>query len=899
MQNVRSKVASKISKIKEADDFNFSNWLKKPAIHHYPVESLSSYLADTSEQHIEFLSPENSRYEFNMPDPDVTDELKNCEFPKVRSNAVFFMIALPSDKGFVFAEVDLKPVSYSARLVEFLPITPSIKSIKVKFDYKPPRGYDLQLKVPSNQNYLSNLVPEIFKVDLLDFEDLVSSTKKVKVQNIKIEDFKKTKVEKQPLPGLPEMKKVSKIKIPSIGSFKSTQREIPLSTFEQPTLSDPIAFKLSRIKTFYANFKFSRKDTLLLYRNAEARAKEKSETQSSIASGYSQMQDVFAYILSNVRRIDWEKSRHLHIKLMKFEETGAKFLAENEAALLQEEFGIDTEKEVIAALKLLFGNRVVKSALIVTDSTKIGNPSFAQNLNLEIGWSDKLKKFCPELDLNIISGSNDERADLWNKSKAIVIADIDTALNDFRLKILEDNRLKKFDCIILDSADNLLLRKDLAEEFLSSLKPKILWATSAVLDRNLQSQLNENLNHSAKIQKVLVRSKKDLAKETPKFIFNEFWLEADEYQAAEFKTALVDSKKEVRRVLETGNPLRFAANIFTLFHRLNQLGNFATGKSKSPKTELLLKHILKIKENNKKVLILSQYEKLGTKKIAELLAGNGIKHIHAPNALSVEEMKQSILNFKTQTDTVAFITDSKPSRLKFSGIDVSYVIRFDQWWNPLNNWELEDMFQKNGEEITEESINIFNYYSLGTLDQKVRELLLEADLLNKNVFELMQPKLFEELISVDEWLRIFGMPVSDENNSYRSPEMLLAYLKKMSVDDYRKVLSRFFAILGFSEIEVLELQETNSFNIVGKAQRNSRVFFLIARAITESKIDKATFENIVDETTSDRENKYFFITRDSFPAIDETKIKDNVTLIDGHLLAKYLTRVGIVPAQPK
>jgi len=59
------------------------------------------------------------------------------------------------------------------------------------------------------------------------------------------------------------------------------------------------------------------------------------------------------------------------------------------------------------------------------------------------------------------------------------------------------------------------------------------------------------------------------------------------------------------------------------------------------------------------------------------------------------------------------------------------------------------------EEVFKESINLCHYYSTGTLDQKVRELLLEGDLLNRNVFELMQPKLYEELISIDEWLKIF------------------------------------------------------------------------------------------------------------------------------------------------
>jgi len=251
------------------------------------------------------------------------------------------------------------------------------------------------------------------------------------------------------------------------------------------------------------------------------------------------------YILSNVKRIDWEKNVRLHIKLKKYEEAGAKFLAENEYALLQDEFGIDIEKEAVAALKILFGNRVVKSALIVTDFTKLGNPNFAKHLNLEIGWSDKIQKHCPDLEFSIIYGNNDERAEMWNQTKSIVLADIDTAVNDYRLKLLEQKRLEKFDCIVLDSVDSILSMKEVSAEFLSSIKPKVLWAATSVLNNNIQPELNLLLNSQAKIDRTKIRSKASIVPDAPKFILNEYWCETDENQAKEFKAALIEARKDL------------------------------------------------------------------------------------------------------------------------------------------------------------------------------------------------------------------------------------------------------------------------------------------------------------------------------------------------------------------
>ena len=897
IQNVRSKVASKISKIKEADDFNFSNWLKKPVQHDHPIESITSFVADLEDVQIEFVPPEFSEYKFDMIEPDVTDELKNCDFPKVRSNAIFFMIALPEEKGVVYSDVELKPKSYSDKKFKFLLNNPAIKKVKVIFDTNPPRNFDCKIESPITTNYLSDLIPEIFKIDLLDFEDLVSSAKKVKVQNVGLDKFKKAKIEKISMPVLPEPKKIFRIKIPSMGTYKFTEQSISLSPFTQPTVSDTFGFHISKVKTWYANFNIPKVEATLFYRSSRTKLASGTDQKSEEPNVPSYLREQLSLILSNIRKVDWEKSGKHLTKLKLYEEASAKYLVENDYALLQDEFGIDIHKEAIAALKLLFINRVIKSALIITDDTSIGNPKFAKHLNIEIGWSDKIKKYCPELVAHIIQGNNDERADLWNKSRPIAIADIDTALNDYHLKIFEDKNLQKFDCIILDSVDQLLLRKEIREEFLSAIHPKILWATSSVLDKNLFRELNDLLNSSAKIERLQIRSKQSMSESLSKFLLNEFWCDSDENQVGEFKTALVECKKDLRRVLESGNPLRFYANIFTLFHKLNQIGNFAESKSKSPKTDLLIKQLSVIKENGKKVLVLSQYEKLGIKRIDELLNSHGIKHVIAPNGLSAEEMQKAISMFQLQNDIVVFLSDAKISKLKFSNFDVPYILKFDQWWNPISNWELEDLFVKTGEESLKESINICNYYSSGTLDLRIRELLLEADLLNRNVFELMQPKLFEELIMVEEWLRVFEMPGNDEARTGQTPEAIQPILAKITIDKFRKILTRLFTVLGYSAVDIFEFPNSNSFNIVGKSQRNGREFFLNAQVFADRKIDKKTIENILKETSSLKQDKIFIITRESFPEISDARLRDNVTMLDGLALSKLLIRVGILPTQ--
>jgi hypothetical protein len=898
IRKVRSKIASSISKIEEADDFCFSNWLKKPSVDHQPVESILSRLANTPDIILDFIVPENLIREFGFIEPDVTDELKNCVFPRVRSNAVFFMIPITLDNGISYPDVELRPLSFSTRTLEFLINVPVHKKIKVQFDHLTPIEYNCTLDVPAIFNYLEDMIPEIYNIDLLEFEDLINSAKRIKVNNFKLDSFQKVKIGKSALPGLPKLKKIYNVKIPSIGNYKSNQQKISISSFTLPSISDSYSIQLSRVKNWFTKFQLPKTDDFLLYSLKEEKLSVGDAEKRKRSKVNENLKEQLKLILSSVKKVNWEKISFLQIKLRQYEEVGAKFLVENDYALLQDELGIDTQKEVVAALKIMFGHRLIKSALIISANYKLGNPNYSKRLNIEMGWSDKLGKYCPELSCAMLEGNTDERIGSWNKSNSINIVDIDTAINDFSLKILNEEKLNKFDCIILDDAHLLMSTEEKGKDFVSSLKPKILWATSSVLDKNLNKGLNSWLSPSVTIEKFQIRSKESVKEGSPRFILNEVWFEADKDQLGEFKVTMVDCKKELRRVLESGNPLRFTANIFTQLHRLNQVGNFAPGKSKSPKTEFLLEQIKTLRENGKKALILSQYDRLGTKKIAELFIKNGIEHILVAGSASAQELKKAISLFESNKEMVAFISDTKPSKLKFLDLDIPYVIKFDQWWNPINNWELEDMFTSSGEgSVFKESVNIYNFYSLGTVDQKVRELLLKNDLLNKNVFELMHSKLYEELISVDEWLKIFDVPTSDEDNDQLSLEAVLENIKKITHDNFRTMLTKFFSRLGYNNLEIIEIPNSNSFNIVGDAKRNNNIFRLVATVISEGKLSKQNLEEILGETSSSGNDKVFIITKGKIPTVNESILRENVTLVDGLLLSKYLLRLGIVVTQ--
>jgi len=896
LRKVRKKLASSISKVEGVEDFNFGNWLKIPFAEEFQIGSIVARLKDLPTLSIEIPIANTARHSFNMKEPEVGDEIKTYLFNKVRSNAVFFMMHQVTDHGINLPEIEPKPVGYSARKVDFLINSPSIKDIRVKFSSWAPPEYKFTIEVPAIFDYLSEMVPTVYNIELLKVEDLVNQIKNIDVLNVDLDSFRKSKIKKIPFTEIPKSKKVYKVKVPSIGSYKAAQKEISFSVFQQPAISESYSIPLAKVKSWFTKVQLPAVDSFIYY-NLNQEKLPSIDKKITGLKNPEEVREVLKFVLGSIKKVDWKERKDLHIPLRSYEETGAKFLVEHDHALLQDEFGIDKEKEVIAALKFLFGNRIIRSALIVTTTAKKGNLELSSRCSIEIGWSDKLKKYSPEFPITLVEGNNEERGNLWNKSGVIHLSDQVTVLNDYRLKILEEKILKRFDCIILDDVHLILYSGDKGKEFLAALKPRTLWTTSGILDKNLQQNINSLLSSPVKIEAVKVRTKESIVKEAPRFIWHEEWIKADDDQLKEFKVSMVDCQKDLRRVLESGNPLRFTANIFTLLHRLKQVGNFAPGNNKSPKTELLLEHIKTIRDNGKKVLILSQYDRLGTKKIEKLLEQEGINFMQVPAGMAIDEVKKSISLFKSKKEIIALITDAKIPKLDFGNFNVPYIIRFDQWWNPTANWEVEDMFSSevdNSENAG--SINVYNYYLMGSIDEGIRELLHQKDILRKNLFELMPLKVFDELISIDEWLRLFQMP-SGEDSVNVTPEQVIKILNTSTLNFFRTTLSKLFFLLGYSNVDIIDLPNSSSFNIVGEAVRNNRKFFLNARVFIEGKVSKKMIEEIMFETSSSSKDKIFIISKGEFPEGCEKLLRENVALLNGNTLAKLLILLDIINAQ--
>ncbi|MBT8383463.1 MAG: hypothetical protein KJO59_14090, partial [Ignavibacteria bacterium] len=180
LRSVRRKLASSISEIEEVEDFNFGSWLKSPTSQKIELGTIKFCLGEELDICFDIDMPVTSQLRFSLFSVEVTPPLEAYLFSKIRSNAVFFIMHTVSSRGIDITEIEPRP-SFTAKNFSFLIPEVTQKEIRVKFNPWPPVRYKAKIDEPETFDYLSEMVPEVFNVELLNFNEFKKETHKLDI----------------------------------------------------------------------------------------------------------------------------------------------------------------------------------------------------------------------------------------------------------------------------------------------------------------------------------------------------------------------------------------------------------------------------------------------------------------------------------------------------------------------------------------------------------------------------------------------------------------------------------------------------------------------------------------------------------------------------------------------
>jgi superfamily II DNA or RNA helicase len=921
-RQIRKKIASSLSTIELAEDFAYSKWLKEPKLNNPKIDSPHSSLLDTTKLNNRIEIPGSEAFKILIRESDVLPEFKKVLSRKTRTSAIFFGFGLADVKKFKASDYDAIFLKRKAREISFKGKSPQIKNIKWKaaspqinslFKQLIPDILKLDLlkaELFSIENYLGsdsafkfeaiNTVPKIYKVKIPGI-DKIKLGKIYFLKNIKPEGARILKESFYPVKH-PEIFEQNLDLLGVIWSEESVALnkgpEEPETIEVHDELNDFIDNIINKIS---AVEDISIDDSVNIIDNLEDEnitVKGKIDKELSEPEPEVQPEDIVK--TDSVKQevdepaAEVQSYENIFDSVYSYQETGAEFLLDKKFALLLDDLGLGKTVQAVSALKNLFASKKIKTALIICSKHQIGSTdTFDGNID---GWLGHLKTWAPELNFTIISGTPHERNLKWKESTRLHIASYDSFFFDLEENIIEKKKLKSFECLIFDEAQHLFNKVLNSDKFNKSVKPSYIWALSAYPSDKINNEINSVFTQKFSISNSLKRSKPEVSKELPAIIWQENWLELDEQQEIEYSASLQIAKEKVNWLIESGNPLRFQANIFTILHQLKQVCNFSEKSDVSPKTGLLLEQVDAIVKNKQKVIIFSQYDKLGTKKIEALFNKYSIKHVSCAPGMSTKEMETAVKNFTSSGSIAAMIAGVKPARIKIQSGEIPYIIHFDQWWNPASLWQTEELiFSFSARKNLNGVINVYNYFSKGTIEEKINKLLFRKGFLNKNVMDLFNAETIGEMIANEEWLEVFDM--HDEKFIKGTEEKLKESEKRLlslSPADFLEALKIFFTKLGIKNLDVVKSGDGKTIDIKGISKKLNVEVKTVARVILSDIVnDKELKAHLSDLKELTQNGKAFIISKGSFENESPVKYNSAITLIGKKLLANYFNQFRV------
>lgn len=400
----------------------------------------------------------------------------------------------------------------------------------------------------------------------------------------------------------------------------------------------------------------------------------------------------------------------------------------------------------------------------------------------------------------------------------------------------------------------------------------------------------------AKIQPYFLRRRKaDVLPDLPPKQKQDFWLELDPQQRAAYDRALTAARNELVALGERVTKV----DIFRNITRLKQICNFAPDQISSPKVDLLKEQLEEIIENEQKVIIFSQYLNEGINKLQEILQPYGIARIVGEQSENVRA--NEIERFKHNKDTPILLASVRAGGVGLNLTEASYVVHFDHWWNPAVMWQAEDRVHRPGQT---RGVNIYSYWTYDTIEERIYSILQEKGLLFQDIVDGLAEANIDELITVDEWLKIFDVKqqakprsVDQESVQRLSLTEIRDKIHTMSPSEFERLTRDLMRCLGYPHSKVTAQSRDGGVDVI--ASRNTE--HGVVRVVVQCKRYKGTVgvsiaRELMGIVASDPSiEKGFLVTTGEFSSdcIAFCERSGKIATISGLQMANYIKQFGL------
>ena len=439
----------------------------------------------------------------------------------------------------------------------------------------------------------------------------------------------------------------------------------------------------------------------------------------------------------------YEVPKNLDAKLREYQVKGYNFLRNIEnlgfGAILADDMGLGKTIQTIALILSLKD----KKGIIITPTAVLYN------------WKNEFSKFASSLKIGIIHGSSKERNKIKEKYEEydILLTTYGTLRTD-----IDFYKEKNFDFCIIDEAQNIKNNKSKTTKCVKEIKANFKLALTgtpiennilelwSIFDFIMPMYLNTEENFKEKYYKIndeeilkeltglispfiLRRLKEEVLNELPDKIEKEYILKMDSKEKQIYNTYLKEVKNKIR---EDKN------NKILMFSYLMKLRQLCLDPSlliedyneESSKIKVIKEIIKDCLENDKKILIFSQFTKV-LKKISKRLEEENMSYLYLDGNTNAKDRLKLVNKFNNEKENI-FLISLKAGGVGLNLTSANVVVHFDPWWNPAVENQATDRAHRIGQKNVVEVIKLI---SKDTIEEKILKLQEEKKELIRKIID--------------------------------------------------------------------------------------------------------------------------------------------------------------------
>lgn len=415
-------------------------------------------------------------------------------------------------------------------------------------------------------------------------------------------------------------------------------------------------------------------------------------------------------------------------------------------ALLADDMGLGKTVQTIALIERLFASEVEDSgvAMVVATASLLGN------------WRAEFARFAPGRTVRILHGASRDAEREKVRAGDVVLTSYGTLARDLAWHLKREYR-----AVVVDEAS--LMRNPDTDHAKAVAKLRAsrrialtgtpiengvrdLWAIFRFVQpgwlggreefRDRYEQPLLSAETAAGVMErlrlktspfLLRRTKEQVAPELPSKLFIDEFCDLSSDQQAVYKELLVEGRKRVEAIADSGNQGAARMQMLTALLRLRQtccdlalLGNDRFNRllvsKRSAKLERLLELIEEAVAGNHRMLIFSQFQKQ-LQEIEKCIADRGWASLRLDG--QTRNRQQLVDRFQAPDGPPVFLISLKAGGYGLNLTAADTVVHFDPWWNPAAEAQATDRAHRIGQT---RPVTVYRLLTRGTVEEKVVRL---------------------------------------------------------------------------------------------------------------------------------------------------------------------------------